>query len=99
MTKEHDDAKAVLDALTEEDKIITVNLKIKDSKKAQDLMATMHNINVEKLGVEVQSWGFCNILLANELQLKAIQEENERHEQAMRDILYKTPREYIKDNE
>ncbi len=94
-----DDAKDFLDALTEEGKEITVNIKIEDPEKAADLMDTMHNRNINYFGVSVQSWGFWDIKKAQELRIKAMSDEVARHQEAMFNLVNKRDQQYLEEAE
>lgn len=83
----NDGAKEYMDAVTQEGKIISVNLEIINSSKAQDLLATMYDKNLDTLGVRVHEWGFWNILKANKIRMQLINEENSRHQTEMSSIL------------
>ena len=89
------DAQEYLNAVTKEGKVITVNLKIVDSSLAQDLMGTMHNQNIDKFGVCVESWGFWDLKKANELRFDLLKAENERHQQRLADIFHTHDRELL----
>lgn len=81
-----DKAEEYLEAITAEGKEITINIKIKDPKKAAELLWTMYGKNVDKYGVEVQSWGFWDIKKAQEIRIASMVTEIERHRQAMKDL-------------
>ena len=68
------DAQKHLDAVTAEGKEITINVEIKDREKAQQLMATMHNQNVDEFGVVVTSWGFWDIQKAQKLRIEMLEQ-------------------------
>lgn len=88
-------AQEYLEAVTAEDREITINIKICDSEKAKDLLGTMYDKNIDQFGVAVQSWGFWDIQKANKLRIESINAEIERHQQIIRDLMYKTDQEYL----
>ena len=61
MSKNKEDS-FILDSLTNVGKIISINIKIEDSAKAQELLRTMYGHNIDTFGVSVQSWGFSDIM-------------------------------------
>lgn len=80
----------VLESMTVEGKEITVNLKVTDRKRAQDLIGTMYGRKVDEFGVAVVSWSFINLDKANERRMALIREETQRHREAMDVILAMT---------
>lgn len=80
-------AQKYMDTVTQEGKIISVNLEIINSSKAKDLLATMYDKNFDTLGVKVHSWGFWDILKANKIRMHLINEENSRHQTEISSIM------------
>jgi|TARA_R110000851_G_scaffold163202_1_gene307011 hypothetical protein len=95
MRERMEESKAVLDALTVEGSVLTVNIKIEDSYKAQQLMDTMNGHNVSTFGVSVESWGFNNITKAESIRLDKIKTEGVRHISALNDIYQLTHTELL----
>ncbi len=90
-----DDNKKVLNALTAEGKEITINIKIVDSEKAQSLMGTMYDYDIETFGVKVTSWGFWDTQEAQRRRVQAMFDEIERHKKSMETLRYKSDQEYL----
>lgn len=93
------EAEEYLNTITAEGKEMSINIKIHDRVKAQQLMATMYDKNLDVFGVSVQSWGFWDIQKANKLRIEAINSEVGRHHQAIQYLIYKTDLDYLKENE
>jgi ribosomal protein L25 (general stress protein Ctc) len=90
-----DNAKEYLDEVTRVGKTITINIEIRDADKAGDLMATMYDKNIEKLGVAVKSWGFWDIQTANKLRFEAIKHEIDRHNQEIQRLMNMYDRDFL----
>lgn len=95
----NDDARKYLDEVTADGRVITINIKICDYKKAKELLGTMYDKNIEKFGVAVQSWGFWDIQKANALRIKAMTDEVERHQQEMQNLVYKCDQDYLDEDQ
>jgi hypothetical protein len=95
MADKDNSALEYLKAITAEGKTISINIKILDTKKAKKLLFTMYGKNIDIFGVEVQSWGFWDIIGANKLRLDQIKEEVERHRSAIADLMSKYDQDFL----
>ena len=99
MGNDKEDAKKCLDAITSEGRVISINIKICDAKKAEELLGTMYDKNIEQFGVAVQSWGFWDIQKANALRIKAMTAEVDRHQQEMQNLINKRDQDYLEETD
>jgi hypothetical protein len=86
-----------MDSITMVDEIYTVNIKITNQERAQQLACTMYQQEmIEDFGVEVMSWGVGDLQKAADNRIELMSEENERHYQAMWNIQNMDVRELMK---
>jgi len=92
-----DDAKTYMNEVTRVGKEITISIEIVNSEKAQELLGTMYDKNIDKFGVAVKSWGFWNQVKANEIRLEKLNQELSRHQCDMQNILAMTDMELLEE--